>query len=108
MQSEARERMRDGEGTVTLTHYFTSDQFKARVRLCARLDIPPQASIGMHQHDTEDEVYLVLSGSGIVSDGKTETRVNPGDAVLTGRGEAHAVRNDGTETLVIVAFIASY
>lgn len=108
MTVETRERMRGGEGTITIRHYFTADQFQAGVRLCAKLTVPVGASIGTHRHDGEDEVYLILSGSGLVSDGTTESRVMAGDAVLTGRGEAHAVRNTGNEPLEIAAFIATY
>lgn len=108
MTVETREHMRDGEGTITIRHYFAASQFQAGVRLCAKLTVPPGASIGTHRHEREDEVYLILSGCGIVSDGTTETRVAAGDAVLTGKGESHAVRNDGSEPLEIVAFIATY
>ncbi len=108
MTVETRERMRGGEGAVTIRHYFAAGQFQAGVRLCARLTVPAGASIGMHRHEREDEVYLILGGSGIVADGAAETRVTAGDAVLTGRGESHAVRNDGAEPLEIAAFIATY
>ncbi len=108
MPVETRENMRGGTGAVTIQHYFSQAEFQAGIRLCAKLTLPPGASIGTHQHDHEDEVYLILSGTGILSDGATETRVTAGEAILTGRGGSHAVRNDGTEALEIAAFIATY
>ena len=105
---EVRERMRGGEGTVTIRHFFAKEEFAAPVRLCARMTLPPGASIGPHQHATEDEVYIVERGTGLLDDGRTRERLNPGDAILTGRGESHSVLNDGTEPLEITAVIALY
>ncbi len=106
--SETRENMRGGDGTVTINHYFTPDELSFRSRLCAEMIVPPGASVGLHQHDNEDEIYIVTAGSGIISEGDSENRVATGDAILTGNGAAHAVRNDGTEDLRIIAVIILY
>jgi mannose-6-phosphate isomerase-like protein (cupin superfamily) len=108
MKTEVRERMRGGAGAVTIRHMFEPAEFGAPVRLCARLTLPPGAGIGPHAHATEDEVYVVLSGHGLLHDGTAERRIGPGDAVLTGHGGSHAVRNDGDTDLEILAFIATY
>ncbi len=107
MQIEERTQMRGGQGTVRIQHAFKPEEFAACCRLCATLTLPPGASIGRHEHLNEDEVYLVLSGQGLLDDGTSSTRIGPGDAVLTGRGAAHAVLNDGTEPLQIFAVILS-
>ncbi len=108
MKTESREKMRGGEGVVELRHYFAPEEFGARMRLCAKLTLPPGASIGEHAHNGEDEVYLILKGSGVVREAEGERRVNAGDAVLTGRGGSHAVVNDGAEPLEIAAFVILY
>lgn len=105
---EVRKNMRGGPGEVTVRHYFKTDEMKSKCRLCARLTLPPGAGIGVHQHTAEDEVYLILSGSGVLDDGTTKTRVGSGDAVLTGNGESHAIANDGAEPLEMVAVILCY
>lgn len=108
MKIEERERMRGGNGRVTVRHYFEAAEFAAPVRLCARLTIPPGAGIGVHEHLTEDEVYVITAGAGLLDDGQSERRVCAGDAILTGRGESHAIRNDGASDLELIAFIATY
>ena len=108
MRSEVRDNMRGGEGSVTISHYFDKSEFAANLRLCARLTLPPGSGIGSHEHAAEDEVYIVVKGSGILDDGPSQTRVSTGDAVLTGQGGSHAVRNDGDEDLEIIAFIMCY
>jgi len=108
MNVETRENMRGGTGPVTLRHYFAPAEFGAKTRLCALLTLPPGSSIGEHAHEGEDEVYLILRGTGIVTEQKIERRVSAGDAVLTGRGESHAIANDGAEPLEVAAFVILY
>ena len=108
MKTELRENMRGGDGSITIEHCFAKDEFTANVRLCARLTVPPGAGIGPHEHAAEDEVYIITSGSGILDDGSSETRVSAGDAVLTGNGQSHAIRNDGGDPLELIATIMCY
>lgn len=108
MKVETRDNMRGGSGTITFRHFFEKDEMKARSRLCAELTIPPGASIGPHAHETEDEVYIITAGSGLLDDGRTRTRVAAGDAVLTGQGGSHAVINDGAVDLKLIAVIMCY
>lgn len=108
METEVRTAMRGGAGSVTFRHLFKKEEITARTRLCAVLTLPPGTSIGTHQHDGEDEVYYILKGRGVLDDGKTRTTVSAGDAVLTGRGESHAIANSGDSDLEILATIMCY
>lgn len=108
MRVQVRENMRGGTGPITFHHYFDEDEMTADARLCARLVIPPGAGIGPHPHEKEDEVYIITRGTGILDDGSTETRVDAGDAILTGKGESHAIRNDSDEDLEFIAVIMRY
>jgi mannose-6-phosphate isomerase-like protein (cupin superfamily) len=105
---EIRENMRGGTGKVFIRHCFKPEEIKARTRLCAELRLPPGASIGIHDHVEEDEIYLVQKGTGIMTDGGKEFEVSVGDAILTGQGASHSVRNTGAEDLVITAVIIKY
>jgi len=105
---ESRSAMRGGTGTVTINHFFNKEEMTAKTRLCASLTIPPGASIGPHQHEGEDEVYVVTRGTGLLDDGKAKTPVTVGDAILTGNGESHSIANAGTTDLEIIAVIMCY
>lgn len=106
---ERREQMRGGPGTVTLEHLFHKDEFGGEhVRLCARLVIPPGSGIGPHEHDGEDEFFLILRGRAIVQDNETTAELGPGDTLLTGRGGSHSITCKGNETLEVLAFIVTY
>lgn len=102
------ENMRGGEGTVKIQHFFKKDEMKANSRLCAKMIVPPGASVGMHQHDTEDEVYIIAKGKGLIDDGETQSEVNEGDAILTGNGDKHSIKNIGNEDLEVICFIMLY
>jgi mannose-6-phosphate isomerase-like protein (cupin superfamily) len=105
---EIRRSMRGGIGEVTVSHFFKPGECAAPVRLCARLTIPPGASIGTHEHVDEDEFYIVARGTGVLRDGEHEQRVSCGDAVLTGSGGRHSISNDGNEPLELIAVIVLY
>jgi mannose-6-phosphate isomerase-like protein (cupin superfamily) len=107
-ETEVRENMRGGTGIVTIRHYLKPEEIKARTRLCAELILPPGASVGVHDHVEEDEIYIIQKGQGIMTDGDKEFPVVAGDAILTGQGASHSVKNTGTEDLVITAMIIKY
>ena len=108
MRTEIRQDMKGGRGPTHIQHYLTKEDFGAAVRLCAKLILPPGASIGPHRHDNEDEVFIIQRGRGIVDDGRQQTPVTAGDVTITGRGESHSIANAGSEDLEITAIIACY
>lgn len=108
METEVRHEMRGGAGDVTIQHFFKKEEITARTRLCARLTLPPGASIGLHKHELEDELFVVLRGQGLIDDGHSQEPVQAGDAILTGKGAGHAVSNNGAEPLEMIAIIMLY
>ncbi|OQA57532.1 MAG: Cupin domain protein [Candidatus Omnitrophica bacterium ADurb.Bin277] len=106
--SETREHMRGGSGKVTVRHYFKPEEIKARTRLCAELRIPAGAGIGNHDHMDEDEIYIIRQGTGIMTENDKEFTVSAGDAIVTGQGASHSIRNPGPDDLVITAVIIKY
>lgn len=107
-KKEVKQNMRGGTGAVTITHYFTQDEFGAKCRLCAELLLPPGASIGPHAHQDEDEVFIIQRGIATMTDNGREIHAGPGDAVITGKGGAHSIANNGAEELVVTAVIVQY
>ena len=105
---ETRDKMRGGAGTTTLIHLLEKTDFTAKTRLCCKIILPPGSGIGEHCHEKEDEVFIVTKGRGLLHDGKSETAVSAGDTILTGKGESHAIRNDGNTNLEIYALIMCY
>ncbi|MDR3114734.1 MAG: cupin domain-containing protein [Treponema sp.] len=107
MTVEYKEHMREGTGTVRITHW-TDERTQRHVRLLAELSLPPGASIGLHRHDGETEYFCILAGTGVVNDDGKEVAVTSGDVVITGNGASHSIRNSGTVPLVLHGIIITY
>lgn len=61
----------------------------------------PGAAIGYHLQK-EDEIYYILSGSGVMQMNGKEFPVNPGDAILTRPGSSHGLKQTGDSDLVLI------
>ena len=108
MEKEVRERMRDGKGAVDILHIFRKEELKGKVRLFARMRLHRGSSIGYHVHEGEEEIFYILSGTGVVTEQGVTGQVGPGDAVLTGAGAGHSLENQGDEPLEFLATILVY
>jgi mannose-6-phosphate isomerase-like protein (cupin superfamily) len=108
MEKEVRERMRGGTGTVEILHVFKQEEMNGHARLFARLRLKKGSSIGYHTHEAEEEIFYILSGSGVVMDNGESSEVAAGDAVLTGGGGGHSIENRGEGPLELLAAILTY
>jgi len=68
------------------------------------IEVQPGASIALHQHDWEHEVY-VLAGAGLARDAHGETPLEPGSCAYIAPNEPHAFENTGAEPLRFVCVI---
>lgn len=107
MKVESKEHMRDGDGIVTLVHLADGSKMK-NARLMCEVSLPPGASIGEHEHDSETEYYIILEGSGTCNDDGVEKPVKAGDVMITGDGARHSIKNTGNETMKLHAIIITY
>lgn len=87
-----------GEGSYfvrTLIEDIPSSAFK----YVRDLTLYPGSSVGLHPHSGDDEVFFIMSGTGVMTVDGQERELGPGSAVLTLAGSAHGLRNTGTENL---------
>jgi mannose-6-phosphate isomerase-like protein (cupin superfamily) len=61
----------------------------------------PGAAIGYHPQK-EDEVYYILSGTGVMQMNGKEFPVKPGDAILTRPGSSHGLKQTGKDDLALI------
>lgn len=67
--------------------------------------IHPGGSIGMHKHETSDDINYVLSGIGkAVCDG-TEELLMAGCCHICKKGSEHSIINTGKEDLVLLTVV---
>lgn len=97
--------LKGGKDTVRLIHFLEQENALGTGRLFGISIIPPNGSIGYHQHSGDFETYYILKGSAKVVDNGVEGRLMPGDAMLCGDGDFHSIENDGEIDLEYVAVI---
>jgi mannose-6-phosphate isomerase-like protein (cupin superfamily) len=90
-----------GEGTVLFRRLFGPGDWEGSIDFVDHAIVLPGTSIGVHRHEGNDEIYLVVSGTArMVVDG-TEHRIAARDVVVTPSGSSHGLVNDGDEPLVM-------
>ena len=107
MSIEEKEHMRDGEGSTRIVNLLDASNEK-NARMFAEITLNQGCSIGYHQHQSETEYYFILSGTGTVNDDGREVEVRPGDAIITGNGAFHSIKNTGSVPLIFHAVIITY
>ena len=104
-----RKDVAGGHGTVYGEYAFTRDKAlkDQAIKEVSWLRLNPGDSIGYHQHVTNEDVYVIVSGEGVFKDkdGKDKP-VKAGDIMIVRKGESHGIANSGKEPLVFVDVIA--
>ena len=76
-------------------------------RLYARITIAPGASLAYHRHESEMESFYVLKGTCRVDDNEESAILSVGDVMVTPAGQCHAIYNDSSEPVELMALIIS-
>ncbi len=64
--------------------------------------LPPGCAVTPHHHRAIEEIYYVVSGSGLMTVGDETCKVNAGDAVYVPRGHRHTLKNTGAEPIKLI------
>ncbi len=104
MNTVPRFEVKGGRGGYETTHIFTPEEVD-KTTLCAVNAMPPGSSIGVHPHQTEGEIYLILQGQATVTEDGRDYLLGPGDAEYCTGGHSHGIANDAEEPLVFLAMI---
>ena len=88
-------------GTGTLTAKIYKDK-QGKIIPCS---IHPGGSIGMHKHETSDDINYVISGKGkAICDGNEEI-LHAGTCHICKKGSKHSIENIGDEDLVLLTIV---
>ena len=99
------DKLRDGRGNTTIEHLIEGEDLKGKAKLISKLTLEPGASIGVHEHREDFEVYYILQGEGRVMDNGYMQPIGSGDVVYTANGESHCLENTGECDLVLLAIV---
>ena len=105
LKVDVHQEFRGGKGSVTLEHFMNQQMANGAGRLFAKSILPPGASVGIHKHEGDCEVYYILEGKAKVHDNGTDVEVGAGDLNFCPDGSSHGIENIGTTDLVYIAII---
>jgi mannose-6-phosphate isomerase-like protein (cupin superfamily) len=88
-----------GEGRIGFLRVFDRHDFASPLHFVDYAVLPPGASIGRHTHGRDEELYLVLAGTGTMHLDGREFRVGPGSVILNRAGGTHGLRNDSDQEI---------
>ena len=84
------------------------DDFKSNIHFIHETILEPGTYTGVHPHETSEEVYFFVEGSGrMLIDGEY-VEVKQGDAVLTKKGSSHNLENTGDTQMRLVVIEAGF
>ena len=97
--------LRGGSGIADVLHYLGPEESGDRVGLCNLITLQPGASIGVHPHVEDAEIYCFLEGQVTFIENGTEYALGAGDVTYTGNGDSHGVVNSGSVPATILAVV---
>jgi mannose-6-phosphate isomerase-like protein (cupin superfamily) len=94
----------DGAGLVDHAYLFTQNDLDTNLQFVLLCALEPGSSIGYHQHGENEEVYVILEGSGVMRVNDEIREVIAGDVILNKPGWSHGLENHADVPLKILVF----
>lgn len=84
------------------------DDFETPVNFVHIVTLPPNTSIGYHEHPNNEEFYYVISGHGRMHADGNDLDMPEGSIFLIKKGSGHSFHNDSEEVLVAMVMEVEY
>ncbi len=89
----------EGLGKVDLYEIWNKPDFLNKLDFFDRVVIPPGSSIGYHKHGNNEELYIILKGTGTMTIEQKEVVVKKGDMIRNPPFGEHGLINDRDKDL---------
>jgi mannose-6-phosphate isomerase-like protein (cupin superfamily) len=93
-----------GKGLVKDARVFDEQDFETALRFVIYNALQPGSSIGVHPHGEDEEVYVILSGEGLMTVNDETRAVKTGDVIVNKPGWSHGLENTSDQPLEILVF----
>ncbi len=101
---EAKKQIKDsshnGEGAVELYEIWGKSDFISHCDFIDRQVIPPNATVGYHKHENNEEMYIILEGSGTMTIDNKKFKVKKGDMIKNSPYGEHGLYPNHLKMLV--------
>lgn len=78
-------------------------QFGSQNLVVTWVDCEPGGEQQMHVHESEEQVYIIVRGTGLMKTGEEIREVSAGTLIFVPPGTPHAIRNAADDTLTFVS-----
>lgn len=92
----------DGVGILKHKTIFGDSDFATAAKFLNYTILPPKTTIGIHTHGNDEELYIVLEGSGVMHVEGEEHQVKLGDIILNKPYGTHGLENNTDSDLKIL------
>lgn len=77
------------------------DRTTSEITQCSLAEelLPAGRAVAPHYHGEIEEIYYILSGTGVMTVGGESHEVGTGDAIYVPRGSRHTLKNTGAEPI---------
>lgn len=82
---------------------LAAGQFASRNLAVTWVDCPPGSSQPKHQHDTQEQVYVIIRARGVMTVGDEEHELSEGTLVFVPPATTHTIRNETPELMSYVS-----
>ncbi|UUZ79091.1 cupin domain-containing protein [Paenibacillus sp. P26] len=89
---------------IRATRLYGQEDFDTPIRFLSYTEIPPGTSIGYHGHREDEEIYIILEGSGVMTVNGQTLQVRPGDVVLNKPWWKHGLETTGDTPIKAIIF----
>ena len=96
-----------GKGGLPFRRLWSGEAFQTNWEWIDHVLIPPDTSIGYHQHNGIEEVYYVIEGNGLMTVNDKTWEVGPGDANPCTLHDSHGIYNHTGKMLEIFVLAIS-
>jgi len=97
-----------GAGTLLFRRIWSKPAFKTPWYFVDHCLLPPGTSIGYHQHNSIEEIYYIVEGSGLSTVNGLTFAVKAGDAIPCTVTDSHGIFNNSKENLEVMVVCAQY
>lgn len=106
-EKEIHENSHDGIGAIEIQKVFRRKDFSGAWDFALRVVMPPNTSMGLHEHGEDEEMYIILKGRGSMTIEDEEHTVSEGDMILNRPGGRHGLLNNGDSEIELLIIQAS-
>ena len=91
----------DGVGTVEAARVLDRGRVNG-YRFVDLIIVHPGSTIGVHKHEEDEELYVIIDGRGIMNVDGVRFEVQAGDVILNPSHGTHEMHNEGIEPIRMV------